>query len=114
MNTKRQAGQYNQRFEWLQCTRTSDGTTGDSPKSYVSQGYLWGSASLESANEQTEFGAVRPTVVGTVTLRNWPGVSALDRLVYVQWGDTYLVDGVRRDRENNETILDVHQLVGGA
>lgn len=106
------AGKYGYRFQWLQCVRTTDTSTGDRPKTYAENGYLWGSIDVSSASEQDEFGAVRETVSGTVRLRQFPEVSALDRLYLSEWDETYLIDGVRWG--DNEMICDVHKLTGGA
>jgi hypothetical protein len=98
------------RFEWLKCSRPADGTTGDRPRSYTSNGYLWGSAVFDNATEQSELGATRSTIVGTLTFRGWVPLSTLDRLNYVQFGQTFLVDGVRNPGDGYETIVDVHLL----
>jgi hypothetical protein len=102
------AGAYPYRWEWLKCSRTNDGTTGDRPKTYVSQGYLYGTYELDSSTEQNEFGAIRSTVSGTFHIRQYPEISPLDRLYSVAFDETYLVDGVRWG--NNEMIVDVHRL----
>ena len=113
---KQNAGNYNWAFTWLQCVRTADGTTGDKPKSYTSNGILWGSAKLESANVENEFGAVRSVVTGTVRLRNWPDITTLDRLLWTPSSgtETLIIDGVRKDWDANETVLDVHAVAGSA
>ncbi len=98
------------RFDWQRMSRTADGTTGDKPKSYGSQGYLWGKYEAEGAAETVVQGATRTTVYGTITLRGFPTVTAKDRLVFVEFNETYLVDGVRRNFAKNELICDVHRL----
>lgn len=97
------------RFEWLKMERTAEGN-GGSPKTYTSQGYLWGKITLDSAAETEIYRATRTTVYGTVTLRNFPEVSMKDRLVFVNRNQTYLIDGVREDFANNATICDVRRL----
>ena len=39
----------------------------------------------------------------TITLRQWPSVSALDRVIHRQFNDTYIITGVNRQGPN--TIL---------
>jgi head-tail adaptor len=107
-------GDYRHRFAWLQSSRTEDTTTGDRPRSYTNQGNLWGSIDLESATEETQLGAVRETTYGTVRFRGWVGVSAMDRLVWNQFNETFIVDGVRRSFATYETVCDVHKLTGSA
>lgn len=105
-----QAGQYDCRFQLLQCTRTADGTTGDKPKTYLSVGYVWGSVDLESASIANRYGAERAQGTGTIRLRNLPVITTLDRLYSPALDTTYTIDGLRRDYRANETILDVSTL----
>ena len=105
------SGEYSERFEHLVCVRTTDTTTGDKPKTYTGGSFYWGGIAIDSATEQTEFGAVRPTTLGTITLRNYLNISALDRLRWVQYDQLFVIDGVRYG--DNETICDVHELTGG-
>lgn len=104
------AGEYRWRWQWFQCVRTADGTTGDKPKTYTSNGYLWGTAELTSANEQNEYGAPRYIVTGQVRFRQFLALSPLDRLVLLRDNQTFIIDGVRKDFDNNQTIADIHSL----
>jgi hypothetical protein len=108
------AGSFRWGFTWLQCERTVDGSTNDNPRNYVANGTLWGDYQADSGIEQSEFGAVRETVMGTVIFRGWLNISAKDRLVFQRFGETYLVDGVYRDTKNYQTVCDVHLLKGKA
>ena len=104
------AGDYSYRLQWLQCSRTADGTTGDRPKTYTLNGYLWSSIELQSATVQNEYGAQRTQASGTIRLRNWPAIQTIDRIYSIEHDQTFVIDGVRKDLDNNETILDVHTL----
>jgi head-tail adaptor len=104
------AGDYPYRLQWLQCVRTTDNTTGDAPKTYTSNGYLWGSVDLQSSNSQTDYGAVRNQASGTIKLRNFPNIVGSDRLFSSLYNQTFVIDGVRKDFENNQMVLEVHSL----
>ena len=103
-------GDYSYRIQWLQCVRTLDTTTGDTPKTYTANGYLWGRIELQSSTVQNEYGAQRSQSSGTVKLRNWPNVQSSDRLYSIEHQQTFVIDGVRKDLETVETICDVHSL----
>lgn len=102
------AGEYSNRLQLLQCTRTLDTATGDKPKTYTAAGYLWAAVDLESASVQSEYGAPRSQSTGTIRLRNYPTVTTSDRLYLAEWEQTYIIDGIRWG--DNETICDVHTL----
>ena len=109
------SGLYSYRWIWGQCQRTTDNVTGDRPKLYVNNGYLFGTYELDSSIEQDEYGATRSTASGTIRIRQFPPISPLDRLYCVAFNETYVVDGVRRDQPNNQMIVDIHRLdMGGA
>lgn len=89
-------------------SRTADGTTGDRPKTYTATGtYFYGTADFESGTEQNEYGAQRSVVSGTAKFRNYPSITANDRLRLVRDNLVFNIDGVRKDWENNQTICDI-------
>lgn len=105
------AGDYRQRFTVWTATRTTSVTTGDRPKTYTNSGVvLWGAEETSQANIETDFGAVRSQVSGTIRLRNFPTLTTLDRLIGGYWNTTYIIDGIRKDERNNETVVDCHSL----
>jgi hypothetical protein len=103
---------YDTYFLWMQCNRTGDGSTGAKPKTYTPNGYLWGDLELSNANETDERGAVRNMVTGQARLHQFPALSAKDKLVDEQFGDTYFVTGIRRDRDANETVVELERYEG--
>lgn len=103
---------YNTYFQWMQCTRAADGTTGSKPKTYSSVGFLWGNLELSNANETDQYGAVRNVVIGQARLNQFPALSAQDKLFDVEFSEAYFVTGVRRDREANETVVELERYEG--
>jgi hypothetical protein len=104
-------GIYRWKYTWLKCTRTADGTTGDKPKTYASNGSLWGTATFDSATTQKDYGAQRNTESGTIRIREQIAISAIDRILLVRDNLTFAIDSVKIDWDNYETILDVHSIV---
>jgi hypothetical protein len=115
------AGDYRWQYAYFPCSRTSDGTTGDKPRVWGTSPYTngmgsptatyWGSEELQSSQQENEYGAVRTRWYGTIRLRNVLTISAEDRLIGGALSTTlYIIDGVRIDHPNNQTVLDVHSL----
>jgi hypothetical protein len=103
---------YPWQWTWLQCSRTADGTTGDRPRTYTDNGTLWGSADLQTANFESEYGRQCEQVTGQAKFRNFPDISPLDRLTLQRDGMTFVIDGIRKDWPNNQLIVDIHQYTG--
>ncbi len=105
------AGEYKWQYGYSKMTRTTDGVTGDSPRTYTIWGTFWGTEEPQSGSQENEFGATRPRETGVIRLRNLlHQVKAEDRLIGGYYGTTYIIDGVRINWANNETICDVHSL----
>jgi hypothetical protein len=120
------AGDYRWYYAWFPLNRTSDGVTGDQPRTFgispytstggiqigTASGYFWGSEEPTNANHESEFGAARSRWSGTIRLRNvlFPPVNAQDLLQGGVNNTLYQIDGLRPDWANNQTILDVHSI----
>jgi hypothetical protein len=104
------AGGYPDRFERLVYTRGNRDGFGDVKPNitYPPGGYLWGHLGEAFAGREEVLESERNRVRAEIRLRNYPDVKPLDRLVSVEWEETYQVETVRRG--DNELILDVIRL----
>ena len=103
--------QFPWQWTWLQCERTLDTTTGDNPRTYVANATpLWGSAELQSASVENEYGRPAYIVTGQVRFRQQIAINQLDRLTLIRDNMTFVIDGIRFDWDNNQTIVDIHSL----
>lgn len=97
------AGRYGTRFEHFARTTPTANTFGEKAAVYTSQGYLWGALEDLNAGEETQL--ERPTEIlrATITLRNYPTIAPLDKLVADE------TDWIVRSRYagDNEIICDV-------
>lgn len=97
----RTAGDYNQPFTWLLRTTTKDSTgnapTGQDVETFTSNGLLWGQMFTDTAVEANAYGSLQTQSTATIRFRQWPTLSAMDRVVHEQFGETYMVTGIRRD-----------------
>jgi head-tail adaptor len=101
------AGKYNQAFTWQLRTISKNTTNGQEEENFSDNGTLWGEMVLTNGQEQDEYGALQAVSEGTVRLRQFPNISALDRLLHKHFQDVYVIRGVHRDQKNNETICDI-------
>lgn len=98
------ASKYNRGFTWMQRSTVKDATTGQDQEVFTPNGLLFGSLETDSSSEAVEYGSLQAQADATITLRQWPQVSALDRLIDRQFGQTWVLTGVRIDYPRNETV----------
>jgi SPP1 family predicted phage head-tail adaptor len=87
------AGEYWCPFTWLQYGSTRNPTTLENEPGFTDQGTLWGSLEELSGAELIRFGYLQSRVDCKIRLRNWPDVTARDRLVFLD--TVYEIDSVR-------------------
>jgi head-tail adaptor len=81
-------------------------------ETWTAVGHLWCAVEVLSGRRQQDYGADRPGTAATIRVRNWPALSALDRLSLGEWGETWVIESVRRG--DNELVVEAHQFDGGA
>lgn len=101
------AGEYCDRVEWLQRSIEKDTTNGQDKELFTSVGYLWASVELNSGRRQRDYGADQTGADATVRIRNYPAVSALDRLVLGEWNEVWVLENIRRG--DNEIIAEANK-----
>jgi head-tail adaptor len=99
------AGQYKDRLTWLKRTVAKNPTNGQDEETFTENGFLWGSVELTTGRKATDYGAEQTGADATIRLRNYPTVSALDRLELQTEGELWVIDHVRRG--DNELICEV-------
>lgn len=92
--------------EWKKRTKGTKNPSGSQPYTYPSQGNLWCRITqVTSGQEQAQGG--RANVVRTVIhIHNKPDVAAGDRLTDLEYGETYIVEGIHYDRVNDELVAE--------
>lgn len=101
------AGEYFDRAQWLKRSTTKDAATGQDVEAFPANGYLWCAVEINSARRQESLGATQTGVTATVRIRNFPTVSALDRLYLPEWAETWILETVRRG--DNELFAEAHR-----
>lgn len=96
------AGQYGDRLQWLARSINKNAQTGQDEESFDFVGYLWASVEDMTGRRQRDYGANETGADATIRVRNWPGVSALDRLTRPEWEEAYVIESIAYG--DNETI----------
>lgn len=99
------AGTYKDRLKWLKRIITKNPTNGQDEESFEDNGSLWGSVELTTGRKAIDYGAEQTGADATIRLRNYPTVSALDRLELTAEGELWVIDHVRRG--DNELVCEV-------
>lgn len=113
-----QAGTFNESFTLLY-RHTSKSTTGQDVETFLTHPVgvsssptvtvLWGELESIDGTEATEYGAIRSQSSARITLRQFVSIDAKDRLEHRNTGAIYVIDGVRKDRSTNTTVIDAHE-----
>jgi hypothetical protein len=108
-NGSGRAGDYTRKLRWLKNVTPTSTTTGDrTPATYTAAGYLWCNVVEETGQHDTEHGAVEAGAAGTIRVRNYPALSALDLLKDEQRNIVWHIDSIHRG--DDEIILDAYRL----
>jgi SPP1 family predicted phage head-tail adaptor len=99
------AGQYKDRLTWLKRTVTKNPNNGQDEETFTVNGSLWGSVEPTTGRKAIDYGAEQTGADATIRLRNYPTVSALDRLELPAEGELWVIDHVRRG--DNELVCEV-------
>lgn len=100
------AADYSDRCQWLKRSTNKDSTTGQDVESFTANGYLWCAVEPNAGRDQTDYGSRQKGQDGTIRIRNYPAVSALDRLYRPEWGQTWILDSFYYG--DNETVCTAH------
>lgn len=110
------AGEYKDRLKWLKRTTTKNPNNGQDEETFTDNGSLWASVELTTGRKAIDYGAEQTGSEATIRIRNFPSVSALDRLELTSEGEWWVIDHVRRG--DNELVCDVMKFdelnLGGA
>lgn len=88
------AGQYKDKFIWLDCTTSKESVYGQDKRTYTDVGELWCWVEEVGASEPDEYNAVMSRADVRIHVRQYPAVKAIDRLRSKTCGDT-VIDNVR-------------------
>ena len=103
----RKAGEYGERMQRLVRSITKDGVTGQDKEHFTPSELLWCKIDVGSGRQQRDYGGEQTGATGTIAVRNYYPVSALDRLVALQWGETWIIQTVHRG--DNEMICECYR-----
>ena len=98
------AGKYADRLTWKRRTITKNTVNGQDEEAFVDNGFLWGNIDLTAGRKQTDYGSPQTGADATIRVRNYPALSALDRLYSAEWGELWIVANLRR--AENELICE--------
>ena len=98
------AGDYANRLTWRKRTVTTDTTSGEEIESFADNGFLWCAFSTFVGRVRRDYGSDQTSADLTVRVRNYPALSALDRLYSSEWDETYVIDSIGRG--DNELVCD--------
>lgn len=106
------SGYYDQAFTWLIRIPTKNEDDGQIVEDFTENGTLWGHLELTNGTEQDEYGALMSVAQGQVILRQFPTITALDRIKHKHFDEMYVIQGVFKNLRTNETILDIKHYDG--
>lgn len=98
-------GSYNNRCTWLQRS-TSTSSIGQQEETFSSNGYLWCAIDNVSGRKQTDYGAQRTGNYSTIRIRNYPAITAVDRL-QDNLDNIWVIESITKG--DNETICDCYK-----
>lgn len=101
------AGSYSDRFVWRRRTSEKDPASGQEREAFSDNGTLWGVLEEPAGRRQADYGAEQTGADATIRVRNWPALSALDRLYLPEWGELWVIDSVARG--DNELVCRVRR-----
>lgn len=109
------AGDFSESFNWLVRVITRDFATGADAESFpgdpdddrliADAPVLWGSLVSSTGQEATIYGERASQSDAVITLRQFPAVSALDRLYHKRSGLIYDITGKYIDWQKNQVVL---------
>lgn len=103
----RGAGEYADRLTWKKRTAVKNPANGEDEEVFTDSGLLWCAVEEGSGRKQTDYGAEQSGEETTVRIRNYPAVSALDRLFSGEWGELWIIEDIARG--NNELVCRCHR-----
>ena len=96
------AGIYGDRLQRLVRTVTKNPQTGQDEETFTPAEWLWATVESLTGRRQRDYGADQTGADAVIRVRNWPTLSALDRLSRPVWGETYVIDTIAYG--DNETV----------
>jgi SPP1 family predicted phage head-tail adaptor len=97
------AGEYQDRLKWLKRTTTKD-QYGQDVESFTNNGYLWAAIEVTTGRKSVDHGGEQTGAEATIRVRQYPTLSALDRLESEEWNELWIIDHMRRG--DNELIVE--------
>jgi head-tail adaptor len=98
------AGKYAERLTWKRRTTTKNTVNGQDVETFIDNGFLWANIEITSGRKQTDYGAEQHGADATIRVRNWPTLSALDRLYSAEWDELWIIANLRRG--DNELVCE--------
>jgi head-tail adaptor len=98
----RQAGKYDSRLTWKKRTATKNPQNGQDEETFNDNGFLWAGVEADTGRVLRDYGSEQTGADVTIRVRNYPALSALDRLYSSEWNETYIIESIGRG--NNELI----------
>lgn len=102
------AGTYNTPLLRMVNTKTKDTTNGQQVEEWtITPGaYLWCAVESVNSRVRTDYGSAQTTQEATIRVRNYPTLTALDRLRDASDGTTWVIDSLYTG--DNEIVCDCH------
>ena len=100
------AGQYPDHMRLQVRSLEKNTVNGQDREVFTNSQYLWCRIEINNGRRQRDYGATQTGADATIYVRNFlTGIQATDRLISIKWGDTWMIDNIRRG--DNEMIADV-------
>ena|SRR5579883_3380089 len=106
-------GDYQYHCVWEVFSQATPDAKGARAETYTAQSQtLWVSIENLTSNQDTELKDRRNTTRATIKIRGWPSVSKNDRLVEGQFGNTWVIESLYRDRDNYQLVCQAYVFDG--
>jgi head-tail adaptor len=100
------AGDYYDRATRLIRSVSKNAQNGQEEEAFAEGNTLWCRIDYATGRKQKDFGADQTGIQGTIYVRNYPTLSPLDRLYAADYGETWIIETIRKG--SNELICEAY------
>lgn len=100
------AGEYYDRATRMIRSVSKNAQNGQEEETFTEGATYWARIEYASGRKQKDLGAVQTGNEGTIYVRNYPTLSPLDRLYAPEYGETWVIETIRKG--SNELICEAY------
>ena len=106
-SSMKKAGDYTDRCQRITRSLVKDSTTGQDREVFTPSELLWTKIEVSAGRKQRDYGVEQTGATATISIRGYYPLMATDRLLALQWGETWIIENIHRGE--NEIICECHR-----